>query len=182
MIGALIVLGIVLAALIGLAPTLDRFEPDALKLSGEGRYALYAATLRAGLDFLPFGSGLSTFASVFPRYQAGAFGGYIDYAHNDYLQAFMEMGLVGATIAVLMLATWAARMNLLLRQAGTRSFAVLQVAAGVALLPPIVHSLFDFALHMPGNAVWCATLAGVMLHPGAGEAAPVGPVDGSAKR
>ena len=34
----------------------------------------------------------------------------------------------------------------------------------------ILHSLFDFALHMPANAMWFATLAGVMLHPGETEA------------
>ena len=43
---------------------------------------------------------------------------------------------------------------------------MLQIAAGVGLLPLILHSLFDFALHMPANAMWFATLAGVMLHPG----------------
>ncbi len=43
---------------------------------------------------------------------------------------------------------------------------MLQIAAGVGLLPLIVHSLFDFSLHMPANAMWYATLAGVMLHPG----------------
>ena len=32
----------------------------------------------------------------------------------------------------------------------------------------MLHGVFDFALHMPANAMWFATLAGVMLHPGAG--------------
>ena len=31
----------------------------------------------------------------------------------------------------------------------------------------MLHSLFDFALHMPANAMWFATLAGVMFHQGA---------------
>jgi hypothetical protein len=30
----------------------------------------------------------------------------------------------------------------------------------------VLHSMFDFALHMPANAMWFAALAGVMLHPG----------------
>jgi hypothetical protein len=29
--------------------------------------------------------------------------------------------------------------------------------------------MFDFALHMPANAMWFATLAGVMFHPGVEE-------------
>jgi O-antigen ligase len=168
-VGALVVVGIALAALIGLAPILERFEPDQLRLSGEGRFAIYAATIRAAIEFLPFGSGLSTFASVFPRFQSGVFGGYIDYAHNDYLQFFMEVGLVAPVIVALLLAAYVMRMGELLRRDRARSFTVLQIAAGVGLLPMMLHSLFDFALHMPANAMWFATLAGVMLHPGVGD-------------
>ena len=54
----------------------------------------------------------------------------------------------------------------LLRREGGRSFTLLQLAAGVGLLPPILHSLVDFSLHIPADAMWFATLAGVMLHPG----------------
>ena len=165
-VGALIVAGVVLAALIGLAPILERFEPVSLRMSGDGRLALYAATLRAGIEFLPFGSGLSTFADVFPRFQGGVFGGYIDYAHNDYLQLLMEIGLAGIVVVALLLVAYAARMGELLRRQSARSFTVLQVAAGIGLLPAILHAMFDFSLHMPANAMWFATLAGVMLHPG----------------
>ncbi len=164
--GALILLGVVLAALIGLAPVLERFGPTELRLSGEGRFALYAATLRAAIEFLPFGSGLSTFADVFPRFQQSVFGGYIDYAHNDYLQLFMEIGVAGGVVIALLLYTYALRMAALLRHRGGRSFTLLQIAAGIALLPPLLHALFDFGLHIPANAIWFATLSGVMLHPG----------------
>ena len=58
------------------------------------------------------------------------------------------------------------RMSDLLRRDAQRSFVVIQIAAGVGLLPIILHSVFDFALHMPSNAMWVATLAGVLFHPG----------------
>lgn len=167
---ALVLTGFALAAGIGLAPVLDRFAPDALELSGDGRFALYAATLGAAVDFLPFGSGLSTFATVFPRYQAGAFGGYVDFAHNDYLQAFLELGIAGALVAALLVAAWISGMASLLRRSSGRSFTLLQLAAGVGMLPLALHSVFDFSLHMPGNAVWFAALFGVLLHPGVPEA------------
>jgi O-antigen ligase len=165
-VAGVVVMGLVLAALIGLAPILEKWEPGTLRLSGEGRLALYAATLRGAIEFLPLGSGLSTFASVFPRFQIEAFGGYIDYAHNDFLQAFMELGLAAPVIVGLLLVVYVTRMTELLRREPGRSFTVLQIAAGVGLLPMTLHSLFDFALHMPANAMWFATLAGVMLHPG----------------
>ena len=94
------------------------------------------------------------------------FGGYIDHAHNDYLQLFMELGLAAPVIVGLALAAYVMRMSDLLRRQSARSFIVLQIAAGVALLPLILHSMFDFAIHMPANAMWFATLAGVMFHVG----------------
>ena len=165
-VGALIVLGIALAALIALAPVLEKFEPGQLRLSGGGRLALSAATWRAAVEFLPFGSGLSTFAVVFPRFQGEVFGGYVDYAHNDYLQLFLEIGLAAPLVVALMLGAYALRMRELLRRRDGRSFTLLQIAAGIGLVPSLLHGLFDFSLHMPANAMWFAALAGVMLHPG----------------
>jgi hypothetical protein len=60
-------------------------------------------------------------------------------------------------------------MSELLRRRTARSFIVLQIAAGVALLPMILHSMFDFAIHIPANAMWFATLAGAMFHVGVAE-------------
>ena len=165
-VGALIVVGIALAALIAMAPILEKFEPGQLRLSGGGRLALSAATWRAAVEFLPFGSGLSTFAVVFPRFQGEVFGGYVDYAHNDYLQLFLEIGLAAPLVVALMLAAYALRMRELLRRRDGRSFTLLQIAAGIGLVPSLLHGLFDFSLHMPANAMWFAALAGVMLHPG----------------
>ena len=168
-VGALVVAGMLVAGLIGLSPLLLSFSPEQLGVSGEGRIALSAATLRAAIEFLPFGSGLSTFADVFPRFQADVFGGYIDHAHNDYLQLFMEVGLAAPVIVALGLAAYVMRMSTLLSRSNRRSFTVLQIASGVGLLPMVLHSMFDFALHMPANAMWFATLAGVMFHRGVEE-------------
>jgi O-antigen ligase len=166
-VGGLVVLGVALAALVAVAPLLEKFEPGELRLSGAGRLALSAATWRAAVEFLPFGSGLSTFAVVFPRFQGEVFGGYIDYAHNDYLQLFLEIGLAAPLVVALVLGAYALRMRELLRRRDGRSFTLLQVAAGIGLVPSLLHGIFDFSLHMPANAMWFAALAGVMLHPGA---------------
>jgi len=178
-VGALVIVGIGVAALIGLSPLLGRITADQLGMSAESRIALFSATFRAALEFLPFGSGLSTFADVFPRYQMDVFGGYIDHAHNDYLQLFMEVGLAAPVIVGLALAAYVMRMSDLLRRHSARSFIVLQIAAGAALLPMILHSMFDFAIHMPANAMWFATLAGVLFHVGV-EDVPVSKGEGRA--
>ena len=94
--------------------------------------------------------------------------GLVDYAHNDYAQAFLELGLAAPIIGALLLAAYGMRMVELLRRKGRRSFTLLQLAAGIGLLPMILHSLFDFGMHMPAVAMWFATLAGVMFKAGSG--------------
>ena len=160
----LVALAIMIAVAIGIGPVLQGLSSGALHGSADFRVGIYAATLRGAMEFLPFGSGLSTFADVFPRFQVAATGGYIDYAHNDYLQALMELGVVAPAIVALLFAAYAMRMFELLRAEGGRSFTLLQLGAGLGMVPMILHSLFDFALHMPANAMWFATLAGVVFH------------------
>ena len=163
----LVIAAVVLSIMIGVAPILERLEPEALRLSTDDRMAMYQGTIRAAIDFLPFGSGLSTFSYVFPKYQLDAgFGAFVPFAHNDYLQAFLELGLAAPLAIGLLLYVYASRMIQLLRREGGRSFTLLQLAAGVGMLPLVLHSLFDFSLHIPADAMWFATLAGVMLHPG----------------
>jgi hypothetical protein len=156
--------GVALA--IGVGPLLQALAPGALQASADFRWSIYAATLRAAIEFMPFGSGLSTYAGVFPRFQVADVGGFIDYAHNDYLQAFMELGVAAPVIVALLLAAWLSRLAELLRFRAERSFTLLQLGAGLGMVPMILHSAFDFALHMPANAMWYAALAGVMFHRG----------------
>jgi O-antigen ligase len=167
-VGGLVVVSIGVALAIGMGPLLRGLEPGQLQTSANFRWTIYAATLRGAIEFLPFGSGLSTYADVFPRFQVADVGGFIDYAHNDYLQAFMELGLVAPVVLALLIATWLARFIALLRDRVGRSFTLLQLGAALGMVPMMLHSVFDFALHMPANAMWFATLAGVMLHPGVG--------------
>jgi len=162
----LVVVSIGVALAIGVGPLLRGLEPGPLQASADFRWSIYAATLRAAIEFLPFGSGLSTYADVFPRFQVADVGGFIDYAHNDYLQAFMELGLAAPVIVALLFAAWLSRFVALWRDRADRSFTLLQLGAGLGLVPMVLHSMFDFALHMPANAMWFAALAGVMLHPG----------------
>ena len=167
LVAAMIAVAFGLAIIIAAAPLLEGIEPEALRLSTKDRIALFAGTVRAAIEFLPFGSGLSTFVDVFPRFQLEArFSGFADHAHNDYLQAFMELGLGAPLIIGLLVFAYGSRMRELLRREGGRSFTLLQLGAGVGMMPMMLHSVFDFALHMPANGIWFATLAGVLFHPG----------------
>lgn len=162
---ALLGLVAVLALLVGMAPFLDKLSPGTLASAWEGRWLMTVTTLRAAVEFLPFGSGLSTLGGVFPRFQAGL-GGGIDFAHNDYAQALLELGMAAPVMIGLAFWAYATRMRTLWRAPLSGPITTIQLAAGIALVPVMLHSAFDFGLHMPGLAMWFATLAGVLFHRG----------------
>ena len=154
---------VLLGFYVGLTPVLEKFAPDEFSLQYSGRMQLAQATLRAGLDFVPFGSGLGTFADVFRRYQADRLTGFIDHAHNDYAEAFLELGVAAIAAVVLLGLAYVARWRQLARVRLSRSLGFLQVAAGLGMLAMIVHAAFDFNFHIPANAIYFSFLAGVFF-------------------
>jgi O-antigen ligase len=162
--GTVAAVAFLLAAYAGLTPIVERFAPDDLSLGYEGRLKLARAAMAAGFDFLPFGSGLGTFADVFQRYQGEGLVGYVDHAHNDYAEAFVELGVAGLAVIVLLAFAVLARWSAILRGALSRSVGTLQVAAGFSVLALALHGAFDFNFHIPANAIYFAFLAGVFFY------------------
>jgi O-antigen ligase len=158
-------LALLLAAYVGLTPIVERFAPEDLALSYEGRMRIAAAAMRGGLDFLPFGSGLGTFADVFRRYQAEGLTGFIDHAHNDYAELFLEMGVAGIAAVALFAAAYVARWGVIASRRLSRTLGYLQVASGLGVLALAAHGFFDFNFHIPANAIYFSFLAGVFFHP-----------------
>ena len=161
--GLIAALALALGAYIGLTPVIERFTAEDISLSYAGRVRIAAGTLAAGLDFLPFGSGLGTFADVFERYQLESFPGYIDHAHNDYAEAFLELGVAGIAAMALLMAAYVVRWRRLLTRRLSRSLGYLQVGAGLSMLAVLVHAAFDFNFHIPANAIFFSFLAGVFF-------------------
>lgn len=161
--GAAALVSLLFAAYVGLTPVLERFAPEQLALGYDGRARIAAAAVRAGLDFLPFGSGLGTFADVFRRYQVEVFPGFIDHAHNDYAEVFLELGVAGVAIAALLLIAYLGRWIELARAWPPRSLGYVQVGAGLGMMAMLLHGAFDFNFHIPANALYFSFLAGVFL-------------------
>jgi O-antigen ligase len=157
-------LALLLAAYVGLTPIVERFSADDLSLSYEGRLRIAAATARGALEFLPLGSGLGTFADVFRRFQSEGLTGFFDHAHNDYAEAFLELGVAGLAAVALLAIAYLVRWSVVAERRHSRTLGYLQVSAGVALLAMAVHGAFDFNFHIPANALYFAFLAGVFFH------------------
>lgn len=156
------VLAVVLMA-VGTEGLLSRFDGG---VQQDARWQIFAASARAAWTYFPWGSGLGTFAGVFAPFQSPTLTHFVDFAHNDYLQLAVEGGLPFLLLAGLALTLAASSVRRLLRRLRddpASPWAVLQASCALGLLAVLLHSLVDFNLRIPANAMVAAFLAGVLL-------------------
>jgi len=156
------VIGMALAVEIGLAPVMDRFSAEDTLV--DARWSIYASSMPALWQFFPFGSGLGTFPEVYWRFQPDSIAQFVNHAHNDYIEFVFEGGLAALVVMVMFVMLYALRWPRLLRHAQWDTLSFMQVGAGISLFLMALHSLTDFNLHIPANAIYFALMAGVFFH------------------
>src|SRR5215471_14339044 len=103
--GGLVVLCAVMAvSWIGVQQVLQRFSGiQTMEVTGSKRAAMREGTWRLFLDHPLLGTGLGTLEMVFPPYDSLYDGKVVNHAHNDYLEALAETGVVGGLCCALFL-------------------------------------------------------------------------------
>ena len=100
------------------------------------------------------GWGLGTFPVIYPKYRTFATDLYVNEAHNDFVQLLVETGIVGFAAGLFLLVVVFRRGFAQLRDPDYSSWRTAAVAASLAGVVGItVHSLFDFNLQIPANAL-----------------------------
>jgi O-antigen ligase len=113
--------------------------------SVQSRAEILSTTSRAIGDFMPLGSGLGSFRSIYPLYERldQVTSTYVVHAHNDYAELVLELGLAGIILILLFLAWWVVAVTRVWRTAEAGPFAR---AAAIASAAVLIHSLVDFPL------------------------------------
>ena len=94
MIGFFVTIVFCFLVYLGVDPIIERFYKT--DVSGEERLIVWSAAWTAAQDFWLTGSGLGSFINIFPLYSPPSVqGGIYEYAHNDYIEFFLETGLAG---------------------------------------------------------------------------------------
>lgn len=124
------------------------------------RTLMWKDTLAMIRDHPLLGTGPATWQWFHYSYQPKELQVGPDYAHNDILNLASDYGLIGFALVLVAIIAF-------FRHAGTfmgpsnssehRSFAI---GAAVALTAIILHSWFDFNMHIPGNALLLSALLG----------------------
>ena len=155
----------VAALWIGIDPVVSRFElvPQELRMDATGRATVWRDSLGAVEDFWLTGSGLSSFQYVYPMYRS--FGGrrFYSWAHNDYLQIAVELGLTGLILTGFIIA-WIVRRayRVRIRLSDQPGWGRLHAGYCTGAIAVGLHSFTDFGLHLPANALLFAIIIGVV--------------------
>ena len=166
-VGVAMIVALVLAGFVFLPPErlIQRFAEFVSTdgLTSEGRTNLWAETIPLIRAYPVFGCGLGGYETAFSRFKISGVLVTDDFVHNDYLQLLAELGLVGFAIGAA-LAFSVVRMALhsavKSSDPDARYFAVACVGALTAIA---LHSLADFNLYIPANAMLLAWIAGITM-------------------
>jgi O-antigen ligase len=151
---AVLLLAFLLVSWLGVRQILERFSSmQSLEITSGKRASMRLDTWRIFREHPWTGAGLGTLQTVFPAYETQYDAKVVNHSHNDYLEALAETGIAGAACCAWFLGVLFFRSlrRLLLQD---KSFsAALHLSGLVACTGFLVHSLVDFNLHIPGNAL-----------------------------
>lgn len=164
LIGVIGVLGAV-AAIISSAKIdylLDRFGGDAIEAGFAGRYSHWVDVLDQYPEYALTGVGLGSYAYSTLPYLSKSATSWYQHADNQYVEVFVELGLVGLALVACLVGLLAARCIALIRTSDAQARIVGLFGLGLIGIGAI-NSVSDFALAMAGVLLPMALATGVVL-------------------
>jgi O-antigen ligase len=147
---------------------LDRFGPDTVS---DARVAIVRNTISAARAYMPFGSGLGTFVPVYQLFEKPADIGvaYVNHAHNDLLELWLEAGIPGLLLLILYI-VWLVRRTIEVWGKGEmdqnrRIDCGLMRSASIVLVLLLIHSLVDYPLRTTAMMAVAAFATGLLVAP-----------------
>ncbi len=143
---------------LGIDPVIERFYKT--DITREARFAVWTETFRAFKDFYLTGSGLGTFINVFPLYSSEPLISIYDHAHNDYLEFILETGAIGVVLLFLFLFFF---IRCIARGNWDGKKGIIRISMLSSITTMAIHSIFDFNLHIPSNALMLSAVFGMAI-------------------
>ncbi len=161
--GFLVVAVVVLAS----TPVVERIRTLDQKTetpSFRARVTVWGGVAEMIKDHPLLGAGPGTFATVFTQYQPPGQGARYFMAHNDYLHFISEVGLpLVAVIIWMIIALYRKGFKKMLNPSRLVRGITIGAMSGITAL--LVHSISDFNLHIPANALLFTVLAALIAAP-----------------
>ncbi len=151
--GVVVLCAVMMVSWVGVQEIFTRFSnPKTSDVAVGKRASMRQDTWKIFRDHPWIGTGLGTIQMVFPPYETNYDAKIVNHAHNDYLEALAETGILGGAccgwfLGVLVLSS-------LPGLASLQSFnSAINLAGLIGCCGMLVHSLVDFNLHIPANAL-----------------------------
>jgi O-antigen ligase len=134
------------------------------------RWQMAETTTTAAQSFQPFGSGLGTFPDVYKIFEQPheLKRSYVNHAHNEWLEIWLEGGIPFALLALLFLGWFGVAAYRVWRapaKPGTVLDGALAKAATIAMLLLLVHSFVDYPLRTSTLMALFGFCAGLLVGP-----------------
>jgi O-antigen ligase len=160
--------GLVLAVIagsffVGGESSLSRLTEDQAPTgSNLSRPHIWSVTLKMIGDSMPLGVGLGAYGAAYSKFDANSGLERVEQAHNDYLQALSDAGVVGAILGIAFLFFF---FRTGFRAVRTDNSYRRGLAAGAfaGTFAVLVHSIFDFPLHTTAISLMFLTLLAVLV-------------------
>ena len=139
------------AAWIGLDAVISRFftTSEDFKM----RWLFWVSTSQIIKDFPLFGSGLGTFAQIFPMYRSFPIRGFVTHAENDFLQLVSDTGLIGIGILfALFLFLFIKAISKIYSLSSREPGRYIAIGGLVGILALMFHSMVERNIQVPANA------------------------------
>jgi O-antigen ligase len=160
---ALVLFGALLAWLGGSAIA-ERFSSIGDVSANQMRIDVAKDSVRMFLEHPMLGYGLGTFPVVYPEYRTFWTAFFVNQAHDDWVQLLVETGVIGFGIAIWYLMVLYRRAVPRAQEHPLHSWsAIAALGALTGITGLLVHSFFDFNLHVPANAALFFFLGGLAV-------------------
>jgi O-antigen ligase len=152
--GMVLLVAVLMVSWLGVKQILERFSSlQTLEVSVGKRASMRGDTWRIFLDHPWTGTGLGTLQTVYPRYETLYDGKIVNHTHNDYLEALAETGLLGGLCCAWFLGVMFLESLRRITESSHSFAGTLHLSGLVGCTGFLVHSLVDFNLHIPANAL-----------------------------
>jgi O-antigen ligase len=152
--GMVVTVALLAVSWIGVQQILRRFSSNStFEVTSGKRAAMRRDTWRIFRDHPVLGTGLGTLQMVFPPYDSMYDGKIVNHSHNDYLEALAETGILGGLCCAWFLGVLLVESLKGLGGLGSSLNSALNLSGLIGCSGLLVHSLFDFNLHIPANAL-----------------------------
>ncbi|MBK8467486.1 MAG: O-antigen ligase family protein [Chloracidobacterium sp.] len=154
------------AIFVGGDTSLTRFAESAASQDiTSNRIHIWNVTLKVIAANMPFGTGLGAYTQAYTAFDTLSGIEMVEQSHNDYLQIVSDAGLIGLLIGGLFL-FWFFREGIRNSRRQNTFRRGVAVGAFAGCFAVLVHSLFDFVLHISALSVLFLTLLALLVASG----------------